>query len=124
MAYPTDDDSNRVRGILDDLIGMEDPDDMMKRIMETLTETPKTSIEEGKFYTFVYVPKTPNIQFDLNPLVLIGNRFQWGFRAYNEHWRDIRNYTWNEIFGGVYEVYPEEFQDLSTIPYKHIRLNN
>ena len=55
MAFPTDDDSNRVRGILDDLVGIEDPDDMMTKIMETLSETPTRSVEEGKFYTFVYV---------------------------------------------------------------------
>ena len=52
MAFPTDDDSNRVRGILDDLVGIEDPDDMMTKIMETLSETPTRSVEEGKFYTF------------------------------------------------------------------------
>ena len=37
MAYPTDDDSNRVRGILDDLVGIEDPDDMMVEIMGALS---------------------------------------------------------------------------------------
>ena len=124
MAYPTDDDSNRVRGILDDLVGIEDPDDMMTKIMETLSETPTRSVEEGKFYTFVYVPKTPNIQYDLNPLVAVGNVFPWGFRGMNFHWGEYRQYTWSEVFGGVYEVYPEEFQDLIAVPYRNIRLNN
>lgn len=123
MAYPTDDDSNRVRGILDGLVGIEDPDEMMVEIMGALTEGSKMP-EEGKFYTFVYIPKTPNIQYDQNPLVAVGNVFQWGFRGMNFHWGEYRQYTWSEIVGGLYEVQPEEFQDLVTIPYGNIRLNS
>ena len=46
MAFPTDDDSNRVRGILDDLVGIEPDDD--DRGMETL-ETPTSLLKKVSF---------------------------------------------------------------------------
>ena len=79
-----------------------------------------------KFYVFVYNPKTPNIQYDQNPLVAVTDRFQWGFRGINFHWgsRGIRQYTWDEIPGSLYEVYAEELADLREIPFGKIRLNS
>ena len=52
---------SRVREIRDNLIGTEDPDDLMMEIISVLNEGGKVP-EVGKFYTFVYNPKTPNIQ--------------------------------------------------------------
>ena len=58
------------RGLLlkDSLVGIESPDDIMMNIMETFTETEVTP-EVGKYYTFVYSPKTPNLYYDQYPLV-------------------------------------------------------
>ena len=123
FSYPTDDQENRVRGLVRRLIGIEKPDDMMMEIMETLTEGSKIPTA-GKFYTFVYIPKTPNIQYDQNPLVAVSDVFQWGFRGMNFHWGEHRQYTWSEIVGGLYEVFPDELQDMIEIPYGYIRLNN
>ena len=36
FSYPTDDNSNRIRGVIDNLIGTEDPDDLMLDIMELI----------------------------------------------------------------------------------------
>ena len=67
---PTDTDTNRnrVRGIMDDLIGIEDPDDIMIELLNVLTEGPKIP-EVGKLYIFVYNAKTPLIRYDQNPFV-------------------------------------------------------
>ena len=95
----------------------------MRLLLNSLS--PSTIIPEvDKYYVFVYKAKTPNIQYDQNPLVAVGNVFQWGFRGMNFHWGEYRQYTWSEIVGGLYEVQPEEFQDLVTIPYGNIRLNS
>ena len=118
----SDADTNRVRLILEGLVGNEDPDDLMMDIISVLKEGPKTP-QAGKFYTFIYNPKTPNVQYDQNPLVAITDIFNWGFRGINFHWDDVRQYTWDEIAGGIYEVRPEELDDMRTIPYAHIRLN-
>ena len=120
---PTSDKSNRIRSVLDNLIGNEDPDDLMLEILDAIQETGKVP-SVGKYYVFVYNPKTPNIQYDQNPLVAVTNIFQWGFRGINFHWGEVRQYTWNEVPGSLYEVYAEELADLKEIPFANIRLNS
>jgi hypothetical protein len=122
---PTDTDTNRnrIREISDSVIGTRDPDELMMELMEVLTEGSKLP-EVGKIYIFVYNPKTPNIEYDQNPFVAVTNVFQWGFCGENFHWREPRNYTWAEVAGGLYEVYPSEVKDLSMIPFANFRLNN
>jgi hypothetical protein len=119
----TDDKVNRLRDITNNLIGTEDPDDLMLEIITALTESEKVP-KTGKYYVFVYNPKTPNIQYDQNPLVAVTDVFPWGFRGINFHWGEVRQYTWDEIPGGIYEVYPSELKDLQTIPFGKFRLNN
>ena len=53
---PTDDKSNRIRNVLDNLIGNEDPDDLMIEILDVLQESGKVP-SVGKYYVFVYNPK-------------------------------------------------------------------
>jgi hypothetical protein len=120
---PTTDNNNRIRNILDNLIGNEDPDDLMIEILDAIQESGKVP-SVGKYYVFVYNPKTPNVQYDQNPLVAVTDRFQWGFRGINFHWGKMRQYTWDEIPGSLYEVYAEELADLREIPFGKIRLNS
>ena len=119
----TDDKVNRLRDITNTLVGTEDPDDLMLEIITALTESSKIP-KVGKYYVFVYNPKSPNIQYDQNPLVAVTDVFSWGFRGINLHWGEVRQYTWDEIAGGIYEVYPSELKDLQTIPFGKFRLNN
>ena len=120
---PTDVKGNRVRSIIDNVIGTEDPDDLMIELMDKLEESGK-SPEPGKYYIFVYNPKTPNIRYDQNPFVAVTDIFSWGFRGIIFHWGQIRQYTWDEIPGQLYEVYSDEIADLREIPFKKIRLNS
>ena len=92
MNRPTDDNSNRVRSVIDGVIGTEDPDDLMLELLSVLQEGGKVP-ESGKYYVFVYNPKTPNIQYDQNPFVAVTDVFRWGFRGINFHWGEIRQYT-------------------------------
>ena len=84
--------------------------DLMMELMEACNNTVTPIPDVGKFYFFVYAPKTPNIRYDENPLVAVTDIFAWGFRGINFHWDEHRNYTWNEVVGQLYEVY-----DLSLI---------
>lgn len=122
---PTDTDEvkNRVRAVLDGITGNEKPDDLMIELLDVLTESKKVP-SPGKYYIFVYRPKTPNIQYDQNPFVAVTDVFQWGFKGINFHWGETRQYTWDEIPGGIYEVYSSEIKDLQAIPFENIRLNN
>ena len=68
MNRPTDDNDNRIRSIVDSVIGTEDPDDLMIDLMGALTEGGKVP-QVGRYYTFIYNPKSPNIPYYSNPLV-------------------------------------------------------
>ena len=120
---PTDDNENRVRSVIDNVIGNEDPDDLMLEIMSVLQESGRVP-QAGKYYTFVYNPKTPNISYDQNPLVAVTEVYKWGFKAINFHWGQLRQYTYDEVAGQLYEVYPDELADLREVPFANIRLNS
>ena len=123
MNRPTDDNSNRVRSVVDSVIGTEDPDDLMINLMEALTEGSKIP-QVGRYYTFIYSPKTPNIQYDSNPLVGVTEIFEWGFKGINFHWGQSRSYTFQEVVGQLYQVTNEELQDLNTLPFAKYRINS
>jgi len=123
-SYPTDDKHNRIRGVVHNLMGTEDPDDLMMEMMEALNNTVTPVPDVGKYYTFVYNPKTNNIEYDAHPLVAVTDLFRWGFRGINFHWGSYRQYTWNEVVGQLYEVYPEELADAREIPFAKRRLNS
>ena len=114
---------NRIKDIRYNLIGTEDPDDLMVSIIDVLQEGSKMPTV-GKFYIFIYNPKTPNIRYDQNPLVGVTNLYEWGFRGINFHWNEHRQYTWGEIAGGLYEISNEELNDLDGIPFARFRINS
>ena len=122
--YPTDDNENRVRSVVDNLIGTEEADDIMIELIDTLQTTATSTPNVGKYYVFVYNAKTPNIQFDSNPLVAVTDVFEWGFRGINLHIGQYRNYTNNELVGQLYEVNADELSDVRELPFGNIMLNN
>ena len=119
----TDFNVNRLRSVTDSIIGTEHPDDLMIELMNVLNESGKVP-DSGKYYIFVYNPKTPNIKYDQNPFVAVSDVFSWGFRGINFHWGKVRQYIWDEIVGEIYEVYQSEIKDLQTIPFGNFRLNS
>ena len=122
FSYPTDDNENRVRGVIDKFIGVETADEIMEELIGVLSEGGKIPTA-GKYYTFFYNAKTPGTQYDEYPLVGVTDVFSWGFRGINFHWDEPRQYTWAEVAGGVYRVYPSEVKDLSMIPFGNFKLN-
>jgi hypothetical protein len=114
---------NRIAPILNPLIGIEDPDDLMLEIMDALKDEVTPVPDIGKFYTFIYSPKTSNIQYDAHPLVAVTGVFQWGFRGINYHWGRVRQYTWNEVIGNLYTVRSIELNDLRTLPYGKFQIS-
>ena len=123
-SYPTEDKHNRIRGVVDNLIGTEDPDDLMMELMDAVGNTVTPVPDIGKYYAFVYNPKTPNIEYDAHPLVAVTDLFRWGFKGFNYHWGQMRQYTWKEVVGQLYEIYPEELADAREIPFGKKGLNS
>ena len=122
-SFPTDDSSNRIRGVIDGVIGTEDPEELMMELMDALNDSVSPVPDVGGYYTFVYAPKTPNIQYDAHPLVAVTDIFQWGFRGINFHWGAYRQYTWDEVVGQLYKIFPDELADAREIPFAKINLN-
>ena len=117
-------EDNRVREYLSDLNNRtNDPEEMMMEIVEALNDTVTPIPEVGKFYTFVYNAKTPDITYDQHPLIACTDLQAWGFKGLNFHWRQSRNYTWEELAGQLYIVQYNELDDLLAIPYGKFILN-
>jgi hypothetical protein len=99
-----------------------DPEDLMLLILDTLKKEVLYP-EPGKFYTFIYNPKTPDIEYDQHPLIACTELYNWGFKAINFHWRQSRNYTWEEIAGKLHVVEYNELDEMLSIQYAKFRLN-
>ena len=109
---------NRIEAVKDELEkSVNDPEDLMLIIMEALNNTVTPIPEVGKFYTFIYNAKTPNITYDQHPLIACTDLQSWGFKGLNFHWRQSRNYTWEELAGQLYIVDYDELDDLLRFPY-------
>ena len=102
----------------------DDPEEIMLIIMEVFNQTVTPIPDPGKFYTFVYNAKTPNITYDQHPLIACMELFPWGFRGLNFHWEKYRNYTWEELAGQLYIVEWQELDELLSLQYGKFLLNN
>ena len=74
----------------------------------------------NKYYTFIYKAKTRGIQYDMHPLILCGNVYNWGFNGENAH-MGLRQYSWNEVLSNLYELTQEEFVYLQDVPLAKIK---
>lgn len=119
---PTQTKENRVRENINMLIGIENPDILLGRLLSILKET-VTIPTVGEIYTFSYSPKTKNISYDAHPLVAVTELYSWGFRGINFHWRESRQYTWSEINSPLHLIYKEELADVRNLPFGKIKIN-
>jgi hypothetical protein len=109
--------------IKDMLVGNETPDEIMDLIRDTFESV--LVPEVGGYYTFVYSPTTPNIQYDQYPLVAVTELFSWGFRGINYHWGEYRNYGWGEVGANSFHQIPTmEIKSVRSLPYAKYLLNN
>ena len=113
---------NRISPVLDRLIGIEDPDELMVEIQEVVNDT-ATAPQAGQFFIFSYAPSSSG-RYDANPLVAVTDVYSWGFRGTNFHHREARSYSFSNIVGNTYRVYPEEITDLQALPFGKMRLNS
>lgn len=113
---------SRLQGIVDNFVGTENPDDTMQEIISVLTNT-EIVPEPGKFYTFIYQAKTPNIEYDEFPLIACTGVSRTGFTGFNFHWQLPRQYTWEEVIGQMHEVYPDELEDARSLSYAKFKIS-
>jgi len=113
---------SRIEPYRDELHNLSSQDDVMEKLIEILSEEVLYP-EPGKFYTFIYQPKTPNIEYDEYPFIACTDLEKWGFKGLNFHWRKSRNYTWEEVIGKLHIVNYDEVDDLNALQYGKFRLN-
>jgi len=102
--------------------GAADPEDIMMIIIDVFKEEVLYP-EPGKFYTFIYRPKTPDIEYDQHPLIACTELYNWGFKGVNFHWRESRQYTWEEVVGKLHVIKYNELDELLSLQYGKFRLN-
>ena len=115
-------DTLRTEDLIDVCEGLTDPDDKMAEVLERLSEV-EVVPDVGRYYTFIYRPKTPRIRYDEYPLIACTEINKWGFKGLNYHWGSWRNYTWEEVQSNLHVVYPREHEDLRSINYQKFDLN-
>ena len=113
---------NRIQQYQDNFIGLEDSDDIMLALMEVLDKKSWTP-EVGRLYTYIYNPKTPNIEYDEFPLIACTEITPWGWKGLNFHWGKMRNYTFEEVQSQLYEIYSEELDSARALGYGKFRIN-
>ena len=113
---------NRISPVLDRLIGIEDPDELMVEIEEVISDS-VSAPQAGQFFMFSYAPSSSG-RYDANPLVAVTDVYSWGFRGTNFHHGEARSYSFSNVIGNTYRVYPEEIADLQALPFGRMRLNS
>jgi len=97
--------------------GIDTADEIMAVIREVFDDTEKYP-RPGNIYTFVYTAKTPGIRYDQHPLLMVESISLSGFKGYNVHWPDHRNYVWEGVESSFHRVQRgEEFDYLHDVPY-------
>jgi hypothetical protein len=111
---------DRTEELQEKLDGSEDADSIMMSILEVFTETEWVP-EPGKYYTFLYIAKSPDITYDEHPLIACMEVLAWGFKGLNFHWGTMRNYTWQEVVGALHVVNNDEIEYLRSLSYAKYR---
>jgi hypothetical protein len=108
--------SSRVSQLKRKIRNMSNPDDIMLSIMEVFTQSDFIP-DVGKYYTFIYLAKTPDITYDQYPLIAVTGVERWGFKGLNFHWNEFKNYTWQEVAGKMHVIEANEIEYLRSLPY-------
>jgi hypothetical protein len=108
--------SSRVSQLKRKIRDMYNPDDIMLSIMEVFTHA-EFIPDVGKYYTFIYLAKSPDITYDQYPLVAVTSVERWGFKALNYHWNEFKNYTWQEVAGRMHVIEANEIEYMRSLPY-------
>ena len=108
--------SPRISELKRRISGLTDSESIMMEIMDVFRET-EFIPDVGKYYTFIYIPKTQGIDFDQFPLIACTDIQRWGFKGLNFHWGTVRNYTWLEVAGKLHTIKNNEIDYLRSVRY-------
>lgn len=111
--------NNRLKNIQKNLLGVEESAEIMNEVMVALKDTEVQLPTVGSYYTFQYFANTPNLLYDRYPIVAVTGVFEWGFTGVNFHWKEQRNYNYNQMASPLYQAKRNEVDTLLTLPLKY-----
>lgn len=114
---------NRIRPILNDLIGTESSQEIMDELITALSDSQVPVPQPGGIYVFQYFAMTPDLLYDRYPVVGVDKVFDWGFTGVNLHIKDPRRYTYTQIASPIFQVKREELNSLLVLPLEELFQN-
>ena len=112
----------RTEDLIDVCEGLTDPDDKMAEVLERLSQV-EVVPDVGRYYTFIYRPKTPRIRYDEYPLIACTDVNRWGFKRSKLSLGFVEKLHMGRGTSNLHVVYPRELEDLRSINYQKFDLN-
>lgn len=114
---------NRIRPILNNLIGTEEAYEIMDKLIVALSDSQVQMPQPGGIYVFQYFAKTEELLYDRYPVVGVEGVFDWGFTGVNFHIKDPRRYNFSQIASPIFQVRKEELNSLLVLPLEKLYQN-
>lgn len=114
---------NRIRPILNDLIGTETSEEIMNELVAALSDSQVKIPQPGGIYLFQYYAMTPELLYDRYPVVGVRGVYEWGFAGMNFHIKDPRQYNYAQIASPIFQIKQEELNSLLVLPLEYLVQN-
>ena len=108
--------NNRVKPLLDKLVGVEESETIMNELETVLADTQAKIPVPGGVYVYTYIAEKPDFLTDMYPVVQVLGVYDWGWTGMNLHIRKQRNYTIGNNTTPLYLLKPMEVQTVLTLP--------
>lgn len=108
--------NNRVKPILNSLIGVEQSEVIMTELEGVLADTKADIPVPGSVYVYTYIAEKPDFLTDMYPVVQVLGVYDWGWTGMNLHIRKQRNYSIGNNTTPLYLLKPNEVQSVLTLP--------
>ena len=109
-------EDNRIRPILNDLIGTEKPEELFVQVQDALRDSQEKIPAPNAVYCFEYYAVTEPLLTDRFPIVGVTGVFDWGFTGMNLHLGEPRNYNFNNIASPIYRLKTKEVAAARALP--------
>lgn len=108
--------NNRIKPIIDNLIGTEKAEDLFFSVSEALSDSEEKVPVPNGVYCFEYYAVTSPLLTDRFPIVGVTGVYEWGFTGMNLHLGEPRNYNFNNIASSLYRLKPQEVAPARALP--------
>lgn len=108
--------NNRIKPLIDKLIGTEKPEDVFAEVQIVLRDSQEKIPAVNGVYCLEYYAVTEPLLTDRFPIVGVTGVYQWGFSGMNLHLGEPRNYNFDSISGSLYRLKPQEVAAARALP--------